>query len=463
MERAVRVEIDEMPLAMHQRGILDYMGRVVGAAGIEPLLRFDDRNSQACSNVIEAKESEVGALHHKFRVADRFRWSDGRWLTADDVARRLIRVKEEHPYWAHHLRWIDKIETCGDILTIDLRRPVNYLEKLLCADELAPVSNEPWQPGSEGIGPYVLKRIDTKRNLLRFSPNPFSSGSSLRPDLEFALQQDLGRVTRGFLTREVDVTCSTMFPCSSIAEWSGTAAFRSAPSPIWMQIEFGPNIDPLLMRGDVRTALSAALDRNELSLLLSRGLKPRQSVLATTEAKRIQPVAGAANETANKRIGESRSPLRLAFSDYYPNREVAEAVQKSWADKLGFHIALVVSPFEAPTGIAADMRLQLRYPSFPDPVAELEAAMIMLARLGSEDEKRRAATLATELRHGTSGESEDCLAELVDLLDRASVVIPLLQLHHHWLQRPNVSGFSYPYLANFDYRQLSLDGCQQGY
>lgn len=454
MERIVRLEIDEMPLGLHHPGALDYIGRYVGAAALEPLLRFDDLRKAALPGVLVDGTSTKGGLRHRFRVGPHFRWSDGRALGAGDIAERLRQAQAKHPYWAHHLQWMDVIEGRGDTLAIDTRRPVRHLPALLCADELGPGWGHLWDSCAPSLGPYVLEHVDFYQSWLRFAPNPCSPGASERPHLEFVLRRDVSGVPDRFLRGAVDVTCSTMFPLSSLAEWSGRSEFHSGPAPIWMQVEFGAALDPALLRRDVRAQLSAALDRNALSAALCGGATSRQSVLATTRPPGARLRPRTASQRTVRSLQDGQSPVRLAFYDYYPNRIVAEFLQRCWAETLDLVVALESVPFGSPAGSGADMRLELRYPSFPDPIAELEAAMVMLARVGSPDKRIQVAKLAADYFYGAAGGANECLAALVDLLDEEVPVIPLVNLRHHWLMNSRIVGFDLPHLANFDYKNL---------
>jgi hypothetical protein len=219
-----------------------------------------------------------------------------------------------------------------------------------------------------------------------------------------------------------------------------------------MQVEFGAKSHPAFLRRDIRFALSIAVEREALSNLLNGGAAPRRSTLGMTRRFGSRHAVGIAAERC-----EGLSAIRLAYCDYYPNLRVAEFLRDTWAEALDLSIELVRVPFGAISAAEADLRLELRYLTFPDPIAELESAMAMLARVGSPEERKRAKDLAVQLHYGPENSADSCLAELVHLLDDSVAVIPLLDLSHHCLISSRVSGFNLPHLGNLDYRSLRLE------
>lgn len=453
MNAVVRFEIDEIPLGIRRPDSLDYIGRYVGAAAAEPLLRFDDSKKMLIPGVLADHAPEHDGLRHRFRVAAR-RWSDGQAVNAQQIIEHLQKAAAHHPYWAHHLRWLKRAESRGDILVIETFRHVRHLPALLSAQELGPAAGDAWSRNARSLGPYVFAGMDAGQTRLQFVPNAFFPEAEARPLVHFVLRRDVEGVPDRFRGRAVDVTCSTMFPLSSLEEWSGCSEFHSAPSPIWMQLEFGAAMHPALLERDTRALLSAALDRDTLAAALYGGVAPRRSVLSTT--RQCCPRSETERQLARPSSQHWPTTIRLAFHDYYPNRDVAQFVRRSWIEAFDIEVKLVPVPFEVPAVEAADVRLTLRYLSFPDPVAEVEAPMSMLARVGTPEERNRAISAATALQFGWQDRADVRLFELVSVLDEAVAVIPLLDLRHHWLINPRVTDFTFPYLGNFDYGPLRL-------
>jgi len=452
----VRLEIDEMPLGIWNANALDYIGRYVSAAAVEPLLRFDDSSRQVVSGLLTETCIERGGLCYRFRVNPHRAWSNGAALDAVQIADNLCETRARRPYWAHHLRTVHTIEGRGDILTVELKRSLRHLAALLTAQALAPACGETWSPDSPVLGPYVLEGIDLHGAQIRFVANPFFPDAKERTPLHFQVQRDVEGVPERFCRHLVDVTCSTMFPLTRLGEWSGRSEYRSGPAPIWMQLEFTPNAHPILMRRDVREQLSAAIDRNALSAALCGAALPRWSVLATTA--RVEPGLQPPTLCAgtSDRLSDGLLELRLAFCDYYPNYQVAKFVADSWAQSLDLKVSLVSVPFGTTSAANADISLVLRLPAFPDPIGELEAALVMLGCVGSPDEIKRARTIVIALQHQSRAPSESDLRDLVHILDRSVAVIPLLDLRHHWLTSARVTNFDLPCLGSFDYSLLRL-------
>jgi ABC-type transport system substrate-binding protein len=450
------LEIDEMPLGISNANALDYMGRYVSAAAVEPLLRFDDKSGRVVPGLLTEPCIERDGLRHRFRVESNRAWSNGEALDAVQIAASLRQTRAQRPYWAHHLRSVHTIEGRGDMLTVELRKPLRHLAALFTSQALAPTCGETWRPNSPVLGPYVLEGVDLPGAGIRYVANPFFPGAKERAPLHFQVQKDVESVPERFCRHLIDVTCSTMFPLTTLGQWSGRSEYRSGPAPVWMQLEFTSNAHPILMKRDVREQLSAAIDRNALSAALCGGVLPRWSVLATTA--RLEPGLQPPTPYAgtSDRISDAPSELRLAFCDYYPNYQVAKFVADSWAQYLDLKVSLVSVPFGTTSPANADISLVLRLPVFPDPISELEAALVMLGCVGSPDEFRRARTIVIALQHQAGAPSDSDLRDLVHILDRSVPVIPLLDLRHHWLTSARVSNFDLPCLGSFDYSLLRL-------
>lgn len=456
MKDLIRLEIDDMPLGIRNVDALDYLGRYVCAAAVEPLLGFNDGSGRVVPGLLSEASLERDGLRYRFRVEPYRVWSNGVGLDAVQIADHLCEVRTRHPYWAHHLRAVQAIEGRGNLLTFELQKPLRHLPALLTAPELAPGCGERWHPDSPALGPYVLEDVDVRSAAVRFAPNRFYPGATERASLHFQAHRDVDGVPERFCRRMVDITCSTMFPLAALAEWCGRPEYRSGPAPVWMQLEFSSNAHPSLKRKDVREQLSASIDRNALATALYGGLLPRWSVLATTcrlerGLQTPTPCASTFGHLSNR-----PSTLRLGFCDYYPNHQVAKFVADSWAQFLDLKVDLVSVPFGGALSASADISLVLRYPTFPDPIAELEPALVMQGGVGSLDEIRRARTIVLALQHQSGPLDDSALRDLVHILDRTVAVIPLLDLRHHWLTSARVANFDLPCLGSFDYSHLRL-------
>lgn len=446
---SVRFEIDELPLALKHHGSRDYIGQYIGAAASPPLLRRKKSGEIAQSLVIP--EFEIGPEarnHFKFRIDTTKCWSDGRRLTGADLVSGLRDARRRDPYWAHHLRMIANLSCSEDSVTIDTKRPLRHLPNMLCASELSPSWSDIWDCGVPSLGPYFFVGTKDATNL-HFLPNPAWPEARERPALSFLLNRRVESVPKRFQDGEIDVTCSTMFPLDLIDTWRSRGVFHNKPAPIWMQLEFGASLNPILLRREIRQALSAAIDRQACAKSLFDGITPRQGLFET----------GSVEEKAYSQLANGKQlpqKLRMSYYDYYPNWEVATFICSSWKSTFDVDVDLIPVSFASPLSEDCDLRLELRYPIFSSPVAEIESAIAMLTRVGSNQDIRRAIFLFDLLQHGTAHDYVEAVQCLIQLLADTVPVIPLFNLKHHWLMNARVANFTLPFLENHDFEALRL-------
>jgi MarR-like DNA-binding transcriptional regulator SgrR of sgrS sRNA len=454
VEPLIRFEIDEMPLGFREPHALDYIGRLVGSAMRTPCLRFDDENNLIIPSVLSEMSEENGGLLVHFRLTDGKYWSDGELLSGNDLV-YSFNVARRNPYWAHYLRYVSQIDVRGDIITFALKRRMRHLPALLCADELSPSRGNLWQSGMTSLGPYVLECFDLQQSSISLKGNPFSISLFKRPRLDFVHRSDVDGVIDRFMKNETDVTCSTMFPLKDFSYYENSSDFHCHPSSVWMQLEISSKAQSDLLNREVRKQLSTAIDREALANSIGGGISPRMhSIFATN------PTTATSNSIMHPdpqmQLPGSISRLTLAYYDYYPNRQVAEFLQYAWENAFGIEVMLIIVPFNTTESCRTDLRLELRFPIFPDCIAEMESQLAVLSHLSSHEDTKQISSLVQMLDNTHSTSCCDILSELRERLDDLQLTIPLLNIQHNWMMNPRVLGFSFPNLGNADFSKLRM-------
>lgn len=411
---AVVIELDSAPPSLDVPTSGDYLERCVVSALFRPALQL----------VSARRESD----YFEFAVDDGHSFSDGAPVRVRDALTTLV-ASAASPQWAHQIAHLEKAQIVGDRLCLSMRRPACFFPDMLRTVDFAPTHPD----GRLGNGPYRIgDEFDAERGYYHLTPNPHMQGSDERPELVFRVQTDVDGAPERFLRGESDITCSTAFPLDRLDEWRGSDALHRAPTGIYMQMEpdrsgEGPLADPSLRR-----AMLGCLDLATIAASFPGGLRP-----ASCPAVSVQPPGASIP-----------SQLRISYHDFYPNRSVLEELSLQWRDRLGIRIELVERDYADWKEDDADASFVLRYLPFGHPYAYFDQCATLLA---AKDFDRL-------LERFAAGDEESG-AVMNRHVQSALPMLRLFEVIGNWLSSPDVSGFSWPSDAVFDFTRLRrLDG-----
>lgn len=394
--RTVAIEIDDEPLSLHTPSKGDYLSRFIASASRRP--------------VLEPVRVDRKGLRHTYRIRPDSRFSDGNPVQTRHVL-AAIRAALHEPVWQRYLACLIEVRGSGDEVVLTLSEPAGYLPSLLATVDFAPIPAE----SGVGNGPYLPPVPLDGGYLLR--PAPASAADRTVAELFLTVQRDVESVVERFESGVVDVTCNTAFPLNRLADVQNDPAYRSAPTGITARLEPVPGTG-LQLSAEHRRALAAAIDRQQITEVLYRGVRPAEPWL-------LRPPA---NPPAFPR------QLVIGYHEYYPNRQIAELVGRQLERNLGLATELLPLDYASGTAAGADLLLVLRYPAFNHPYAVFEPCNLFLA-----DPKLDAAL--TELRARVDW-SEQTIRQALIRLAEVCPVIPVVHIDGHWLARPGLAGIS---------------------
>lgn len=403
----VVIETDVAPASLNPLRCADYVERCVVSALYSPVLTLSSASGRS-----DRFEFAVAAS----------RFSDGLAVNGSHVIQTLI-DSASSPLWARHIRYLDMAEVDGDSITLTMGRPANFFPAMLGMVDFAPS-----HPSAQlGNGPYLLgERCDADDGYYHLTPNPHVPGASERPELVFVVATDVEGAPDRFRRGEVDITCSTAFPLDRLDQWQGSAALHTAPSGIHMQLE--PNDAGRLAEPYARRALIECLDLKEVSASFSGGLRA-----AARGQIAVYPMRATALPSA----------IRIAYHDFYPNRQVLERLAGQWKQRLGISTELVERDYSDLSRDGVDASFVLRYSAFDHPYALFDQCATLMRDPAFDHLLQRFA--ADE--PGSQAETELHLGTTLP-------VLRLFEVLGHWLANPRVTGFSWPSDSAFDFTRL---------
>jgi hypothetical protein len=410
----VVIELDSAPSVLNVPTSGDYLERCVVSALFRPALRLVAASSE--SNYFE------------FVVEDGHCFSDGLPVQATHVLATLV-ASATSLQWARHIAYLEKAQIVGDRLCLNMRRPARFYPDMLRTVDFAPTHPD----GRLGHGPYRIGAdYDPEHGYYHLTPNPHMNGSDGRPELVFRLQKDIDGAPDRFVRGESDITCSTAFPLDRLDEWRGSDALHQAPTGIYMQIEPNPSGEGTLADPSLRRAMLGCLDLATIAASFPGGLRP-----ASCPVVSVQPEGASIP-----------SQLRISYHDFYPNRSVLEELSLQWWDRLGIRIELVERDYADWKEDDADASFVLRYLPFDHPYAYFDQCATLLA---DKDFDRLVQRFAAG--------DEESGAVMDRHVQSALPMIRVFEVIGNWLSSPDVSGFSWPSDAVFDFTRLRrLDG-----
>ncbi|WP_030790486.1 ABC transporter substrate-binding protein [Streptomyces sp. NRRL S-920] len=354
MPKPIRVETDLIPSGLYGAAD-DWTGLTITRQLARPL--FVEGPGRTLMPGLLHQAQRLDDKRWDFALRPGARWSDGPPIRALDIARHITAVAKQAGPFAWLVSLIEQIRPIGpDRLRLTTRHPVGNLPALLANPVFGPRHSDP----AVTSGAYTL--ADAPPGELRLR----ATGPG--PDVTYVLSSDAQHGQRLFDRGAVDITCPTTFP---VLQWARRADYPDLQvDDLDIAVALLP---PSGMAAERKRAVAAALDRRELSRRLHGAISPLDSLTGLWDPGRPVPPALASRDLFP---AADRTPMRLVFPDFSPNREAAHVL----AEQIGDHTGLTLRPeaidyraylTQLPTTYREDFRLVLMASPWPDPVSLL--------------------------------------------------------------------------------------------
>lgn len=466
--RIVNVDIDAMPGNICVHSVSDYIGIQVLAPTALPLFQYNyQTNALECLGATEYSISSDGCIYD-ITVRDDLFWSDGTLVTAKDYLRSFLDVLGcKKNFYRFFLKDIEnyreyvKGNTKKEIgIKVEGRKLIFRLIKsnFLFCKFLSIINFSPKHSysGNLAAGAYVVENVEENKIVLK--KNVFFSPSRAKSllDVEFihyikpnSRYDALEKYEQG----KLDITCDTMFPFEKLPIFKGRKDFYREPNHICMILHKEKASHPLLEEASFRKAILFSLNRTALCTKFNFAVTPMcdfffDSIVPKTNDEYTidflynQELAERLFKEAFAIYGVKEVSLKVAFSDYFPNKEVLE----HFAIELKQHnvnLELIYDDFLAPSA-SADIRLHLWASPFHDPFSFYltEAYAFDFAKKASSW-KIYVALLDYYQKCRTHTERKHILEQLNSILINEAYVIPLFKMQSLYLKRSGVEHFNF--------------------
>lgn len=459
-------EVDTDPLSLDPTCCSDYIGSIIIQALYEPLyVRHVETGEWQLEGAEYCEISEDG-LTYTFDLKKDKKWSDGNPVVAEDFVFAWRRLAD--PATNSSLRVnispilnadeIDEGSLSSDqlgvyalderTLQLKLAYPIPYMEAMLgmCAASPLP-SHYQLQPNllfSVSNGPFYLTEYQTQQFVKLNVNNEYgvpSTGSVT--GIRFQINGDLTTSLANYQENIVHITCNTYFPYEQIQKANEYADFYMEPSGILFFLQFNRRRHPIFKDRLLREMLYQMINKREVVQKLSGGLIAWEHFIPKTmwvwgtaiESTTME------DEQQDQKAGElSLPPLKILYSEFYPNREVLVEIQRVWEKVYGITIQLEGVGFEEFVQRTKeedyDLCLQLVAPSYSEPLG------CFLSYLHDLDEDY-ANLLIEQLERAINepGQRDIGYQEADRLLREELPLLPLFNGYSLYFVKPTIQGY----------------------
>lgn len=446
MRSSIRMALDSMPLSRNHATCSDHSGLQVFALTTLPLVHSEGAEIDP-ARLLAAREYAVtpDARRHRFVLRSDLKWSNGERLSAAQFAQRLRHVLHHSPmsfakFW---LRNVEQVSDDGETLTIHCKQPRPRLAQWLSMSLFSP-SPPPRGDAQAACGRYVIR--EWSKSSIALEPNPGwpdHDASDPRPVSFVRVKKPQANVHM-FEQMQLDVTADTAFPYELVPKSLDRKPdfFVTRPG-VFAAITFeGPLQGPNAI--SVRKSILEHVNGVECSRRLGGVLLPCRSfersiirpLLPVAHPRTAELDARAACENISvttsitpDRVSEGRRALRLAYDDYYPNREICRIVQQQLATA-GISTTLVEDCYESPSQ-EAELRLKLFRGLRPGPLG-IYYGLIFESVLWRHESARREfwnilCAVEQDL-HLTQARLQAACRQLDDILRQIAAIVPLVEI-----------------------------------
>ncbi len=237
---------------------IDGVQQAIGSLVYEGLFTLDEQftpHPTLCADY----EYDAQSMTYRFLLRHDVRFSDGTPLTANDVLATLRRAQESDRYAARFASVVSMTATGSDTLRITLSENNVFFPALL--DIPIVKSGTHTQLVPLGTGPYLFTN-DASGASLAANGNWWRGETLPLERIALASVKDNSTAAHLFSAYNVQLLCSDLTG-SEPAPTGGEIASYDVPSSVMQYVGFNAN-DPLLSDAALRSAMSAAIDRENI-------------------------------------------------------------------------------------------------------------------------------------------------------------------------------------------------------
>jgi oligopeptide transport system substrate-binding protein len=362
-------EEGDMP-SLHPFSLISHLrGRSLGKLLFEGLTRIDENNEAVMAGA-ERVEITDDQKRYLFYLRENY-WSDGEPVTAEHFAnswRHALTPNTDCPradlfYLIKNGRKVKKgelsIENVGiqvlddNTLAVDLESPSPNFLKLLAHSLFAPLKH-PFEEPKTFNGPFVVKAWE-KNAKLQLAPNTrFWNKKNVKlMGIDISCVQDSNTAFYLFEQNQIDWIGDPFGPLTMEIANALKAQEKCFMRPVdrflWVYLN---TTHPVLQSQKIRQALSASIDRAEISSHLFPSSKPIETAVSgmTPPAQRQKPkerwdpkdLFKQGLEELDIKVEECL-PLRLSYPNLAGRKQFSEYLKETWEKAFGLKIQLQAS------------------------------------------------------------------------------------------------------------------------
>lgn len=318
-------------------------------------------NSYTLDVAESIQESEDG-LHYLVAIKKDARFHDGKPVTADDVIFTIDKVQNPLIKSPHRIEWegvtIEKIN--DKEFSINLKKPFPFFMNTL---SLGILPKHIWKNLTEeqislsdlnihaiGNGPYMIESVESSSGIpTRFVLKSFKNYTLGRPFIE-TINISFYRNEKYLLKAFEDGDIKRMYGIApeKIASLSvATSSIKTSLLPKTFAIFFNPNKSSLLADKNIREALQATINKQEIIDTVFYGYGKTISGPYPFDENQIpspyDPTKAKELLLENKIIKKATStiPLTLITANTEEMKKVAEIIKKDW-ESVGFSVTVKI-------------------------------------------------------------------------------------------------------------------------
>jgi hypothetical protein len=429
--------LDAWPLVRAPAIVSDYASETVFGGIAGQLFRWCEVNRVARPAAALRLTSSPDYREHRIEISETARWADGARVTADDYARGLWHVIGLRAPASNRL---------GHLIDVGVERTRRTSEPeartlvirtadpdLQVANKLAHPAFAPRRPrslcdeGHDAGGPFTIRSWSQRAIELARKPPP-------ECEIEFRPIHDPEEAVASFVRGELHATCPASFPSALIQASDGR--FRRAVSTTYFALV--PVSEQARQMGLLRM-IARHLGLGWIPSQLNAVLSPVWGFSDMTLDGGQRP-ARVRSADADDICGIKGTPIKFAYDEFHPNREIVEAI----VQKIGPNVRcqIVADDFYRPSA-NYDVKLMVlcNSPSYRmDIYRRLSGAEELsdtIAREAYKSAVRQYDAAAREF------DRQSTVKKLDDLLQEHLPVLPLFKLNQHYLSRTTHPFFSW--------------------
>lgn len=465
--RITTVDIDALPGTLYLHDVSDYIGIQVLSPTALPLFYYNQiYHSLKCLGAENYSISQDGCTYEITIRNDLF-WSDGTKVTAEDYVRGFFAIiNSKHNIYRILLKDIvnygkfikDKnennigIEVVGRKIIFRLVHPNNLFIIFLSTINFSPKHHSEVMLAA---GAYNIETVT--ENGIILSRNPFFTLDKSNPNIEVDYIHYIKPASRyeslqQYEQKQLDITCNTMFPYEQLSKFKERKDFYQEPSNIFMILRKEKKCNPILEEKVFRQAILFSLNRANLCANFHYALTPMTDFFFDSNMNQniSSPLV---DNLYNSELAADLFHLlfsmynikdvrlKVAFDDYFPNKEVLELVSielKSY----NIYLELIQDNFLTPSK-SADLRLHLLtspvYHPFPIYLKEAYDHDFMK----NDTWKTYIALLESYHKCNDDDKKKQILEVINTTLISEAFIIPLFKMQSLYLKRDGLENFKF--------------------